>query len=73
MDLADIQHVIEALPAEQQTALLDWLAERDRAQWDIEMERDFSAGGSGMAILDRVKAQVSRGESKAMVEARTRR
>lgn len=34
MDLADIQRAIEALPSEQQTALLDWLSERDRLQWD---------------------------------------
>jgi hypothetical protein len=70
MDLADIQHAIEALSIEQQTALLDWLAERDRLQWDVQIERDFSPGGLGTEILDRVKAQVERGESTPMATRR---
>ena len=63
-DIGEIQHVIEMLPIEQQTALLDWLAERDRLRWDEEMERDFSDGGAGMELLEQVKAQVKRGESQ---------
>jgi hypothetical protein len=73
MELADIQHEIEALPVEQQSALLDWLRERDLAQWDVEIARDFSPGGSGMALLDRVKGQVHGGESKPIAEARQHR
>jgi hypothetical protein len=69
MDLADIQQVIETLPVDQQTALLDWLAARDRVQWDREIELDCSTGGSGMDLFDRVKAQVQRGESRPMIEA----
>ncbi|MGA2145721.1 MAG: hypothetical protein ABSH49_12255 [Bryobacteraceae bacterium] len=66
MDVADIQHAIEGLPSEQQTALLDWLSERDRLQWDAQIERDFSPGGAGMDLLDRVKTKVQRGESTPM-------
>jgi len=66
MGLPEIQHAIEMLSTEQQTALLDWLAERDRRQWDAQLERDFSPGGAGMDLLDRVKAQVRRGESAPM-------
>ena len=73
MDLADIQRVIEALPTEQQAALLDWLAERDRLQWDREIEGDFSPGGLGMGLLEHVRAQVHSGESTPMAEARRRR
>jgi hypothetical protein len=63
MDIVDIQHEIEALPVEQQSALLSWLAERDQLQWDSEIERDFSPGGDGAKLLDHVKAQVRRGDS----------
>jgi len=73
MDFADIQQAIEALPVEQQTALLDWLAERESAQWDSEIERDFSPGGRGMNLFNRVKDQVARGESTAIAQARQRR
>jgi hypothetical protein len=73
MDVADIQHAIEGLSSEQQTALLDWLSERDRLQWDAQIERDFSPGGAGMDLLDRIKAQVKRGESTPMPERRQTR
>jgi hypothetical protein len=73
MGLTEIQHAIEALPAEQQASLAVWLSERDRHRWDLELEQDFSPGGAGMALLDRVKAQVDRGESKPMAEGRRQR
>jgi hypothetical protein len=73
MNLAELQHAIEALPAEQQASLAAWLSERDRRQWDLELEQDFSPGGAGMTLLDRVRAQVGRGESKPIAEGRQRR
>jgi hypothetical protein len=73
MSLIELQHAIEALPAEQQASLAAWLAERDRRQWDLELEQDFSQGGAGMTLLDRVKAQVGRGESKPLAEGLQRR
>jgi hypothetical protein len=63
MDIGEIQHAIESLSSEQQMTLLDWLAERDRREWDAQIERDFSPGGAGMNLLDGVRAQVRRGES----------
>ena len=57
---------IEALPADQQLALLHWLAGRDRTEWDAQFERDFSAGGAGVALLERVNAQIERGEALPM-------
>jgi hypothetical protein len=73
MGLTEIQHAIEELPAEQQASLAVWLSERDCLHQDLELERDFSPGGAGMALLDRAKAQVDRGESKPMAEGRRRR
>jgi hypothetical protein len=73
MNLTEIQHAIEGLQVEQQASLATWLSERDRLQWDLELEQDFSPGGAGIALLDRVRAQVGRGESKPMAEGRPRR
>jgi hypothetical protein len=70
MDLTQIQHAIETLSTEKQMALLDWLTERDRRQWDAEIEADFSRGGAGMDLLDRVKAEIHRGESVPMGNGR---
>jgi hypothetical protein len=57
MTVTEIQHAIEQLPRQQQTALAAWLAERDQAEWDAEMKRDFSSGGAGMALLEEMKTQ----------------
>jgi hypothetical protein len=70
MNLTEIQHAIEALPAEQQASLADWPSERDHQRWDLELERDFSQTGAGMALLDGVRAQVERGESRPLSEGR---
>jgi hypothetical protein len=73
MSLIELQRAIEALPAEQQALLAAWLAERDRRQWDFEVEQDFSPGGAGMSMLEHVRAQVDLGESKSLAERRERR
>jgi hypothetical protein len=73
MNLTQIQQVIEELAAEEQTALAAWIVDRDRARWDEEIERDFSPGGAGMELLDRVKKQVSDGLSRPLSKGRPRR
>ena len=73
MDLAQIQHAIAELPAEEQTELAVWIVDRDRARWDEEIERDFSPGGAGMELLDRVRKQVSDGLSRPLSGGRPRR
>jgi hypothetical protein len=62
MDLAEIQHAIEELPKDQQIALAAWMAERDQAEWESEIERDFVPGGTGMALIDQMKADARAGK-----------
>jgi len=68
MTFAEIQRAIEDLAEDEQTKLATWMADRDRALWDAEIERDFSAGGAGSALLENVRQQVSRGESQPFPE-----
>ncbi len=70
MNLARIQEIIEEMPVEEQTALAAWIVDRDRARWDEEIEADFSQGGAGMELLDKVKKQVSEGLSRPFSERR---
>jgi hypothetical protein len=70
MDFAEIQHAIEELPKEQQAALAVWMAERDQADWDAEIERDFAPGGPGVALLDEMKADVRAGKFRPFEEGR---
>ena len=69
MDLAEIQHAIEELPKEQQAALATWLAERDQAEWDAEIERDFASGGAGAAFIDEMKSDVRAGRFRPLRKA----
>jgi len=73
MSLIELQQAIAALPPEEQASLAVWIAERDRHQWDFEVEQDFSSGGAGMSLLDHVRAQVDLGESRPIAERRERR
>lgn len=72
MDIAEIQRAIEALPKDQQALLAAWLSARDQAEWDDEIERDFSPGGAGMALLEQMKADARAGKFHPMEERRLR-
>jgi hypothetical protein len=50
---------IEELPKDQQAALAAWIAERDQAEWEAEIERDFSPGG---ALIEEMKADARAGK-----------
>ena len=68
MTLSEIQRAIEALPETEQAQLASWVAERDVAAWDAEIERDFTADGAGAALLDSVRQQVRAGKSKPLAQ-----
>ncbi len=61
MELAEIQQAIEQLPKDQQATLAAWLAERDQAEWEVEIEHDFARGGAGMALVEQMKAEARTG------------
>jgi hypothetical protein len=70
MDLADIQRAIETLPKDQQAALAAWLSARNQGEWDAEIERDFSPGGAGIALLEEMKADARAGKFRPFEESR---
>jgi len=70
MELAEIQRAIETLPKDQQAALAAWLSARDEAEWDAELERDFSPGGAGVALLEEMKADASSGKFRPFEQGR---
>jgi len=71
-----IKEAIAELGAEEKASLTAWLVEQDAAEWDGQMEEDFSPGGAGMALLDEAEADVRAGRIKPMddflTEAKTR-
>jgi hypothetical protein len=64
MTLAAIKSAIEGLPEEEKSALIDWLLSRDRKDWDKQIAEDFSPGGRGVKLLDKVDAAIDRGDFK---------
>ena len=68
MTVADIKRAIESLTDEERAQLANWLAAQDAAAWDAQMERDFSPGGRGAELLNRVDEQIRRGEARPLSE-----
>ena len=62
MTVEAIKDLIEELPPEDQTALAIWISERDSRAWDEQIERDFSPGGAGMALLEGIDARIDAGD-----------
>jgi hypothetical protein len=73
MSIAEIQRAIEALPKDQQAALVAWLSARDDAEWDEEVERDFSPGGAGIALIEEMKADAQAGKFQPFEQGRRMR
>ena len=57
MTLEAIKEAIIQLPEEERLALEAWLADA----WDAQIEKDFSPGGAGLALLEEVDAQIEAG------------
>jgi hypothetical protein len=72
MDLAEIQRAIDTLPKEEQAALAAWLSTRYEAEWDAEIERDFSPGGAGIALLEEMRADARAGKFRPFEQGRPR-
>ena len=68
MNLAEIQQAIEELPKDQQAALAAWIAERDQAEWEAEIEHDFSPGSAGGALIEEMKADARAGKFRPFEE-----
>jgi hypothetical protein len=66
MTLAAIKSAIEELPEEEKGALVDWLLNRDREEWDRQTTEDFSPGGRGASLLEEVDAAIDRGDFKPL-------
>jgi len=58
MTVEAIKAAIEDLPEPERRKLADWLEERGEQAWDAEMERDFSPGGRGHHLLEKINQQI---------------
>jgi hypothetical protein len=72
MTVEAIKEAIADLPDEQKLALAAWLNEQTMDEWDRQMEHDFSEGGRGYHLVEKVKADVSAGRFRPMPTGRPR-
>jgi len=58
MTVESIKEAIAELGLDEKASLTAWLVEQDTAEWDRQIEEDFSSGGAGMALLEEAQAVV---------------
>jgi hypothetical protein len=68
MTVESIKQAIAELGPGEKTSLAAWLIEQDAAEWDRQMEVDFSPSGPGMALLAEAEADVRAGRIRPMDE-----
>lgn len=68
MTIQAIKEAIEELPPRAKTRLAAWILRRDRKEWDRQIERDFSPGGRGMALLEVAEADIRKGKTRPLDE-----
>ena len=68
MTVEAIQAAIAELPEDERHFLAVWLNELDYDDWDKQMVKDFSPGGRGSRLVERVKRDIAEGKARAMEE-----
>ena len=69
MTVDDIKTAIEQLPEPERLKLADWFQEMKERAWDAEMERDFSPGGRGYHLVEKINREIDEGKFTPMEEA----
>ena len=68
MTVQSLKEAIVGLPEEERHSLTLWLNGLDSDDWDKEMAKDFSPGGRGAHVVDKVKADIAAGKFRPVEE-----
>ena len=63
MTIEAIKEAISGLPSDERHSVAFWLNELEYDAWDRQMVRDWSAGGRGEALLERVRREIAEGQA----------
>lgn len=63
MTVEAIKEAITELKAGERHSLALWLNELEYDVWDKQMVQDFSAGGRGGALLEKVQREIAEGQA----------
>jgi Rod binding domain-containing protein len=73
MTVEAIKDAIAGLPAEERHSLAAWLNDLDYDAWDKQMVEDFSPGGRGIALAERLKQQIAERQARPLDEGFAKR
>jgi hypothetical protein len=59
---------LSRLPEEERHSLAAWINALDYDDWDRKMANDFSPGGRGAHLIERVKREIAEGKARPMQE-----
>ena len=62
MTVQAIKAAIEQLTERERRELADWFKELEEQAWDAEMEQDFSPGGRGHHLVERINREIDEGK-----------
>lgn len=66
MSVAALKKEVDALSPSELTELAAYIAHRDGAEWDAQIDRDFGEDGRLRPILDEVRADILAGRLEKM-------
>ena len=66
MSVAELKKEVDALSPPELAELFAYIAKRDSAEWDAQIDRDFSEGGLLRPVLDEVRADIRAGRLDKM-------
>ena len=61
MSVADLKREVDALPPGELAELSAYIAKREAAEWDAQIDRDFSEGGRLCDVLAEVRQGIRAG------------
>ncbi len=70
MTVEAIKEAISELPENERHSLAAWLMELQFDDWDKQMLNDFSPGGRGAQLAQRVKRDIAAGKTRSFEEGR---
>jgi hypothetical protein len=62
MTVEAIKQAIASLSEQERASLAAWMIEQDYDEWDMQMARDFSRGGRGRHVVDKVNRDINEGK-----------
>lgn len=68
MTVEAIKAAIEQLTETERRKLADWFAELEEQAWDAEMERDFSPGGPGQHLVEKINQEIDQAKFAPLEE-----